>query len=1640
MFKFITHPLLRSLVEWRIKAALLRNHDDKIHLKQWLAVAHEGKFTEEAWQYQFSNPVPFKKRFREKIRQLVEKIAHWTTNREIKTQLISQPGSITEETIADLLAQHAVQDMGLGSGPITSGPSLVQFMLDKAAALSETATTLTHHQLSKKLNARFQFYYHQSQTYYKELFQTWRAKKESSKTNPPRTDISLRWYHHFLAWCIKKSGFKWQFESKDLLNDELFFEKVRKFEKVSQDDESTPKELEANRQTTDKNLFSPERLPETHTVGALLNGSEWMQRLLLRRLKKEALPNHSETKKMSDVSPHPIPAQLQNWIKGSKLTFTQSIDQSQVYQAQKATDQAQHHTTTLKRVQELQETLALQQQSQQSTSQEIPEYVDCSPVLGHSYVFYQAVRELPIPSTKQYWQTVQWLERLRWSISKELSCNLHITQAAQDALIKAKGHIGEDEFFANPDALPLGFSLKLNENGSYTLQYNEAKALHELTHHPRAALKPNANKKSSYFILSKQMLVCSTTKDELLETLTQRRIQLNSKQIAFLERLDNEENAWKFTIDDSIYDDSYSDDTNSNDTKLEKIRIQIKSFAFRALQRMAEAIYPLPEERNSQNQKQQDPYLGEFIDILDSFSKVDEKKMLSEGMLYHLQAFSFLDDDKSHTRSHYSYLHFFILCYLKHIEGKEFYGETERAALKRFQKIVTQDRNQYEWLRAVECSTTKRRSWDNYASNADFSAISQGLFCFFDCFEKTLGRPLPPLKKLCIEIYDLEYMLDCIELAGQGKDQEMKSLQADFMFSLPFNRFAGMQALKSGYAFVIQEMFMTHHHHGISVLTPERFEVMTYDNVKIVNEHHSKADHLKEFYLSFISQHVKPRYIRGALKEWERITGNAVDQYNSNKQEIHQNIQNQWEYLKHYALSLPRVMSNIQKPADAPEAYPLPHLQSLLTKLHLEPGVEAALRVSIERVDALTREYAALSGEEMEHALRGARGLKGEDALERRLALLREAHYRMTFSEEQGRGEWMRLEQLVSILLGIRMDRLLQIDTSEGKTFILQMIALLKHLEGGRKVNVLTHEAKLAEEAGDSIARMGRYLGVKTARKGDSVESILDADIYYTDISDAVIQDLLAEQREEASTSEGKPLSPLPGNRKAEIAILDEVDAIFDIHAMTTMQIAKATEDADRSLEAFLMALNEVVREELTLRTDLLTEEAQRQSIREALDEQLRENPFYQERARQAEELDAFIRAAISAMALQKEEDYIVQKDEGKSHRQVVRIVHKETTGRVDKLSQWGNHVHQCVAAWEKRKDPEVAIPGITQILKVGDIASYLEERYTERMGVSGTLGEDEVREEIELMLKLNQSTVMPRAKRTLDHTANWPLKGIPETKEPHLSHEVNPDTEGKEKPKASKKVPVEEIPHRIYSFPPIITPSEEAQFEALLDAIQNIKAAKQSAILFFDTIQECNAFASYLEERKIYFVQILDDTQDEENEESATTEQAAEEKTNTKRKGFRPPESILRREANLPGKITLTTAVGGRGIDFNGVDVGIITKPGLSRTLIQEAGRIGRNGMLGLLYAIYNEKDFGYTVEEALKKEPQPEAQTTPSPAPRSRWFSFHVSFKKKPDPTPPQPTYEPINHHFFAKPYSKEAEHNMRERVKEKRVNNQH
>jgi preprotein translocase subunit SecA len=1683
MFEWITRPLFRRLVEGRIKASLnaltevdkhpssdpaqvrFKRLEREARLKHWLAVAQGGKFTQDSWQYQFYNPAP----------------------------PAPQTNPLQKETIPE---NH----------------SLAEFMLAQSDRLLAIANKPT---LYQKIKGRLLYgkyyrsrYRNQSQSYYHEAFKLWHAHQKPEGKNPGEAIIplALTRYQRFLLRRITRLGLTWEFKAQDFRDTDLFLKKIRMHEKIDEANEENESKAEnknskenkdslsqedlANLPTTGTYPDSPARLREPHTKDQLLSRSNI--HVILGRMtekKGDMQANVTQPANAPKQSAHPIPTHMTCWVTSKPtLTMTQSIDQVQRQAQKQSQDVSQTQQREVEQLEELERVEDKQRWMDNSTG---------------AYWYPNGYGGIQKQESFMDVSVAHWMNKLRdameraYQITPSLHCdpskirNGHggregwsdrpasfrtkITQSAEQALRQSKGHIRGDEH-VDLDALPLGFFIEReSDSNTFVLKYNEQYRLHQLANDPYADIRLDPKEKNNDFLVTETDLVCAISKEDLLRTLQEKEIKLEKRHLQFLNQLDQETHFIKFWLPSSY---ASKPETRGRRFGYEDpappagdVTIFTKSFAFRALQQMALKGYP---------------YLGDFIDVLSSFSEANEETLLDTHVKAQDKSLTSYSDDAEKLRqqnaAHKTYLTHFILAYLKHVKGDEFSGKAEREALKRFQLII-KNKEEFGWLDALQRQELAfMHTQHPYIGpvrhveiQLNFSEISKGLFCFFDYF-KTLGLPLPSIKghEEMVSFASLRRFIDCIQLAGHGKDPEIKRFQAQLIFELPPSIADAKKALKAGYAFVHKDMLLGEKlwdAQGELTKILEDINPKTLDEIK--NIYTANANQrlwqqtklLKALYLRYIACCIKPARIKEAFEQWENIMGEVTapiledNEMSKNRYSaLGKALTERWDELQRYARTLTHILDNPAPTEAAQEAvkkteeklpdgfandnlvraelekhYPEDEIDALLKRLSLSNTLENDLKETIQAVNACTATYASRDWNTFKEDLNHIR----EKPLAERIAILRQLHYRLSALRSKAtppQGEWMRLEQLVAMLIAMKQDSLLQIDTSEGKTLILQMIAILKALDG-KKINVITHNEMLALDAGSKIKKIARYLGLKTAIKtnnepgSDSDQAVIDADILYTDIASAVINDLLAKANKKEGAAQD---NPLPGDRKTTDAIVDEVDnVIIDIHGMTTMQVSKAVSEATPAFTHFLIALNKIIREQLPKETGLVTKEAQRVLIKQALDNDpsLKKNDAFYKRLSE-EELDKLIAAAVSAMGLKKNKDYIVAKkrDGADPHSKEVFIVHESTTGRVDKLSKWGEYVHQCVAAWEQSQgEPHVIIPGIADPIETGDVISYLQDKahYTSLMGVSGTLGDHAVKSEIAKALQVTDepvlSVIFPRAKRHLGKKANWPLR-------------VTPETTGTDHPEYREEY------NRVYHFPPIITPNKISHREKLLETIQLLQQYKLSCIVCLSTIEECNDLFNYLagkdkagrgvERCNLNLLQILDDTPEEAEE----------------GRKFRHPESEIIERSNLPGMITLTTAVGGRGTDFEKVLAEIRTKPSLERVGIQAEGRVGRNGEQGIILEIYNEEDFDNTLESLAKMAAQAKQSTptddqaaTPKVADQTHHFSFsrflkHLFRLNKVSPTPPKLMSVREHHRFFPEAEEKKREREMLERVARK------
>jgi preprotein translocase subunit SecA len=190
------------------------------------------------------------------------------------------------------------------------------------------------------------------------------------------------------------------------------------------------------------------------------------------------------------------------------------------------------------------------------------------------------------------------------------------------------------------------------------------------------------------------------------------------------------------------------------------------------------------------------------------------------------------------------------------------------------------------------------------------------------------------------------------------------------------------------------------------------------------------------------------------------------------------------------------------------------------------------------------------------------------------LSLLREAIWRL-------KGEWLRPEQALAILLALNGEsHLLQIDTSEGKTLIIALLALMKRfLNPHKKIRIITHTEAAAHDALKELRGLAELCDIKIGKQIPGQQDNHNYDIACVDIANAVLCDLCDKQKASACEYQAAPADappPSSWNPHNYELIIDEVDNVFiDVAAKTRMQISGKTENTyEGTHEDFIRALD----------------------------------------------------------------------------------------------------------------------------------------------------------------------------------------------------------------------------------------------------------------------------------------------------------------------------------------------------------------------------------------------------------------------------------------------------------------------------------
>ena len=416
----------------------------------------------------------------------------------------------------------------------------------------------------------------------------------------------------------------------------------------------------------------------------------------------------------------------------------------------------------------------------------------------------------------------------------------------------------------------------------------------------------------------------------------------------------------------------------------------------------------------------------------------------------------------------------------------------------------------------------------------------------------------------------------------------------------------------------------------------------------------------------------------------------------------------------------------------------------LLKKLNLSGDSEIGKQLSsLNGIDSVS----SLESKAFREALKN---LNNKTTTEQ-LMMLREALYRIT-----GQKVWLRLEQATAILLAMQkkdpqdthsQNNLFQIDTSEGKTLIIALIALLKKIQHpDQPVMVLTHTHSEAQKMFKETQKLASLLDIELAAPQSNPKNVKEQGINFVSIAHAVMS-YLVEQNGAVKCNRNNQTASSVFERS--ITIIDEIDNVaIDAAAVTEIQM---TEDEQGTTS--------YTQDDFVACLDMIYAAVPNEHSNSSVDDivtLLQKNHDFQQNsyAKQIQTQDStttngrslkyWVHAAQLSQQKEKDKDYTIME---KGKFKFVRIVHQHTDGRRDDHSIWGKGLHQMVAIRERQQDEAITIPPDRPVVANMRIRTFLE-KLPHKIGFTGSLGEDASKTHLQAVVESDSCFVFPRAKR----------------------------------------------------------------------------------------------------------------------------------------------------------------------------------------------------------------------------------------------------------------------------------------------------
>lgn len=404
----------------------------------------------------------------------------------------------------------------------------------------------------------------------------------------------------------------------------------------------------------------------------------------------------------------------------------------------------------------------------------------------------------------------------------------------------------------------------------------------------------------------------------------------------------------------------------------------------------------------------------------------------------------------------------------------------------------------------------------------------------------------------------------------------------------------------------------------------------------------------------------------------------------------------------------------------------------------------------------------------------------------------------------------LALLSLITMPAG-KKGRIGQIKTGEGKSLIDAMLAVYMGCQD-KFVDIITSSPNLAIRDQKKYAQFFNIFGISSShichRRPEKAH--FNGQILYgtnRDFEFSILRDKLYNREHRYTVLNGKLCK-----RTCDVAIVDEVDNLFLDTALSSARIATASPEAKPWIYAPIL---HYVKEQLELNENSLINLSQiRLILKEAY------NGKYADKVDQIPDKKIIQWLTSAKIALEDKKpnrDYVIQPkkkpngEEEKNKRQVV-IVDYKNTGRLYPSTRWQHGLHEFI---ETKEGIEPQSESLTSA-SMSHPAFF--NGYNEIYGLSGTVGEEVERKEIEAIYNLDTFDVPPHCRS------------------------------------------------QRYMLAPKLLESEEKQFETILTDIQSLIFEKRPILTLFNSIEQANKFSVFLATKNIKH-QVLDDKQKEDEE-----------------------------------------------------------------------------------------------------------------------------------------------------------------------------